>query len=168
MFLRKVSQDLAEAFQWAAVPSARSSPLSASCWHVPSKEKSKCKSVGGEKKKKYLKHGARVDLPQMFPSGRMPWWAAHCPGHFEGQEGARAGCLPSPPHGPPTMAAHHQPTLTSSWLSRHGSPPPPLPQRSPGLRAPILPGQRAQSGWAGHLHGLYFSYTYYFLSIKLI
>lgn len=73
MFLRKVSQDLAEAFQWAAVPSARSSPLSASCWHVPSKEKSKCKSVGGGKKKKYLKHGARVDLPQMFPSGRMPW-----------------------------------------------------------------------------------------------
>lgn len=52
MFLRKVSQDLAEAFQWAAVPSARSSPLSASCWHVPSKEKSKCKSVGEKKKKK--------------------------------------------------------------------------------------------------------------------
>lgn len=117
MFLRKVSQDLAEAFQWAAVPSARSSPLSASCWHVPSKEKSKCKSVGGGKKKKYLKHGARVDLPQMFPSGRMPWWAAHCPGHFEGQEGARAGCLPSPPHGPPTMAAHHHPLSPP-----HGSP----------------------------------------------
>lgn len=168
MFLRKVSQDLAEAFQWAAVPSARSSPLSASCWHVPSKEKSKCKSVGGEKKKKVLKTWSEGGFTTDVSLGQNALVSSSLPRTLRRSGGstsrlpALASSWPSHHGSPPS------PTLTSSWLSRHGSPPPPLPQRSPGLRAPILPGQRAQSGWAGHLHGLYFSYTYYFLSIKLI
>lgn len=107
MFLRKVSQDLAEAFQWAAVPSARSSPLSASCWHVPSKEKSKCKSVGGGKKKKVLKTWSEGGFTTDVSLGQNALVSSSLPRTLWRSGGSTS----------------RLPALASSWPSHHGSPP---------------------------------------------